>query len=139
MSTKRLCTYGGCQTTVIVNENDNTPPRCPRHAHTFTPKKVYHSHQFHKARYFYNTTEWRKLRDWKIRKNPLCEHCDSHGRITPATEVDHIVEIEDGGSKTDPDNLQSLCKACHRKKTGEEKRKREEKKKLNGFSSLSDF
>ena len=139
MSTRRLCTFGGCNATVIVSEEDRTPPRCHRHKHTPTPKKVYHSHQFHKARYFYNTAEWRNLREWKINLNPLCEHCERRGLIMVAQEVDHIIEIEDGGSKTDPDNLQSLCKACHRKKTGEEKRKREEKKKLNGFNSLSDF
>lgn len=33
-----------------------------------------------------------------------------------ATEIDHIIELDQGGSN-DLDNLQPLCKACHTKKT----------------------
>ncbi|AUS01917.1 hypothetical protein NVP2044O_53 [Vibrio phage 2.044.O._10N.261.51.B8] len=139
MSTRRLCTYGGCSATVIVSEEDRIPPRCERHANTFTPKKVYHDHHYHRARYFYGTSQWKKLRLYKLQLNPICEHCIKRDLVVAAVDVDHIVEIEDGGSKTDIDNLQSLCVPCHRKKTGEEKRKREEKNTLGGFNSLSDF
>lgn len=137
----RKCSYGGCNKIVYVDPDVRESPRCDRHRNTSgpTPKKVYHSHQFHKARYFYTTPEWRRLREWKINRNPLCEHCERRGLVVPATEVDHIHEIQDGGAKLDPDNLQSLCSSCHRKKTAEEERKRREKKKLNGFNSLSDF
>lgn len=142
MSSKaRKCTYGGCPAIVYVNSGVRESPRCERHRHTSepTPKKVYHSHQFHRQRYFYATPEWRRLREWKITQNPLCEMCEKGGLVVPAKEVDHIKEIQDGGSKTDPDNLQSLCVSCHRKKTASEERKRREKEKLNGFNSLSDF
>lgn len=137
----RKCSYGGCNKIVYVDPDVRESPRCDRHRNTSgpTPKKVYHSHQFHKARYFYTTPEWRRLREWKINQNPLCEHCERRGLVVPATEVDHIVELIDGGSKLDPENLQSLCSRCHRIKTAECRRKREEKKKLNGFNSLSDF
>lgn len=141
MLKRKVCTYGGCNATVITDESDRNPPRCPRHqgAQSFTPKKVYHDHQWHKARYFYTSAEWKRLREQYINAHPLCEICDAGGRVTPATEVDHIVEIQDGGDKTNLDNLQSLCTSCHRRKTGEERRKREERKNLNGFNSLSDF
>lgn len=117
---------------------DNTS-RCEQHPYTHTPKKVYHDHHFHKARYFYGTSQWQRLRESYINQHPLCEHCERRGLITPAQEVDHIVELIDGGDKLSWDNLQSLCTTCHRIKTGEEKRKRNERKKLNGFNSLSDF
>jgi 5-methylcytosine-specific restriction endonuclease McrA len=31
--------------------------------------------------------------------------------------VDHIIPIEAGGAKLDPDNLQTVCKRCHTHKT----------------------
>lgn len=40
-----------------------------------------------------------------------CMYC---GEI--ATEVDHIIELDAGGTNT-LDNLQPLCKACHQAKT----------------------
>ena len=135
----RKCSFGGCTNTVMVDDNDRTPPRCERHQHTFTPKKRYHDHHFHKARYFYGTTEWKRTRERYINAHPLCEHCESRGLIVPGNEVDHIIEIEDGGEKFAENNLQTLCHRCHRRKTAEEKRKRDQKKKQNGFMSLSDF
>ena len=36
-------------------------------------------------------SKWRKLRGWYIRAHPLCEECKRQGRITQATDVDHIV------------------------------------------------
>ena len=135
----RKCTYGGCPATVDVDDGDRNPPRCERHAHTFTPKKIYHDHHYHRARYFYGTSQWKKVREQYINQHPLCEHCEKRGYVVEGKEVDHIVEIEDGGDKTNPDNLQTLCIRCHRKKTADEKRRREDKKKLNGFNSLSDF
>ena len=136
---KRLCTFPGCNQTVEVDSNDRNPPRCPRHIKTFTPKKVYHDHQWHRAQYFYSSSQWKRLRERHITQHPLCQRCERSGRVVEGRDVDHIIEIEDGGSKTDPDNLQTMCVSCHRKKTAEEKRKREQKKSQNGFKSLSDF
>ena len=42
----------------------------------------------------------------------------------PATEVDHIVEVADGGDLYGLDNLQSLCHSCHAAKTKREQRAR---------------
>lgn len=47
---------------------------------------------------------------------PLCRICESQGYVTPATEVDHIVALVNGGAD-DVDNLQSLCADCHKDKT----------------------
>ena len=37
----------------------------------------------------------------------------------PATEIDHIQEIWEGGKEFEKSNLQSLCHACHVAKTNE--------------------
>lgn len=65
--------------------------------------------------------------------------CAKFGIATPAVIVDHIKEISDGGSINDPDNLQSLCFACHNKKTADEAVKRRKKKRNGGYKSMSDF
>ena len=67
----------------------------------------------------YNTARWQKLRNYKKKRNPLCEECLRQGRLTPATLVDHIIPIEEGGPAFDLENLQSLCSACHNKKHSE--------------------
>ena len=70
-----------------------------------------------------NTTErgyghaWRKLRAQVLERDGyLCQACKAKGRITPATDVDHIVNKASGGTD-DIDNLQALCRACHKAKT----------------------
>ena len=57
----------------------------------------------------YNTRRWRNLRVWILSRNRVCK-C---GRLT--TMVHHIHPIRDGGDPWEPANLQSLCRACHRR------------------------
>ena len=59
---------------------------------------------------------WRKIRNRFIAAHPLCVHCQDHGRVTPATEVDHIIPLKHGGTHAE-NNLQALCKPCHSAKT----------------------
>ena len=40
---------------------------------------------------------------------------DAHGNTI--LEVDHIVEIQDGGAEFDLENLRTLCHDCHATKT----------------------
>ena len=72
---------------------------------------------------FYKSRRWKRLRAWYIAQHPICEICNE--RL--ATEVDHIVELRDGGSPTALDNLQALCHRCHSKKTMKERARREGK------------
>ena len=46
------------------------------------------------------------------------------GGLVSATEVDHIVPIEDGGAMFDEANLQGLCKSHHSRKTARDKANR---------------
>lgn len=63
---------------------------------------------------------WRRLRDRVISRDAgLCQPCERAGRISLATEVDHIIPQAEGG-KDDVDNLQAICIDCHKAKTQEE-------------------
>ena len=60
---------------------------------------------------------WRKLRASVIQRDmSLCQECLRHGRFVTGNDVDHIVPKALGGSD-DMDNLQTLCRACHKQKT----------------------
>ena len=69
---------------------------------------------------FYTSKEWRAARKHQLENNPLCAECLKHGVYTPATLVDHIKPIREGGARLDPRNLQSLCWSCHSAKSIEE-------------------
>lgn len=61
-----------------------------------------------------------------LRANPVCAECWRQGRVTPATEVHHIVGKRKGG--TDAwENLEALCKECHSRKTAREGRWRKDR------------
>jgi 5-methylcytosine-specific restriction enzyme A len=54
-----------------------------------------------------------------LNDEPLCRHCQAKGRVTAATEIDHIVPLSKGGSNDDS-NQQPLCKTCHKIKTAKD-------------------
>ena len=45
-----------------------------------------------------------------------CQRCGRAGRL----EVDHIIPLATGGAPYDLANLQTLCRACHIRKTRED-------------------
>ena len=66
---------------------------------------------------FYLSRLWKAIRGRKLRQQPLCEYCMALPRLRPATQVDHYVPINQGGSATDMSNLRSACASCHSAKT----------------------
>ena len=63
---------------------------------------------------------WKRVRADHLRLEPLCRHCrrEKPPRLTPAREVDHIVDIIDAPHlRLEHSNLQSLCKPHHSRKT----------------------
>ncbi len=66
---------------------------------------------------------WRRLsEDYRVR-NPLCQDCDEKGKTTPASEVHHIIPInQDPSKRLDVNNLVSLCKLCHESRHGKNKK-----------------
>ena len=62
-------------------------------------------------------TLWYKLRDAVMQRDShICQPCLEKDRLTPATEVDHIIPKSQGGTDN-PDNLQAICTPCHKDKT----------------------
>jgi 5-methylcytosine-specific restriction protein A len=67
---------------------------------------------------------WQKLRKLKLATNPLCELCLKKGIVEPATEVDHKIPIAKWPEgRLIWENLQSLSKSCHSRKTLAENQK----------------
>lgn len=68
-----------------------------------------------KAQGFYHSTAWRRIRQQALhRDHYLCQECLKSKKVTPATEVHHIVPLEvDPSLGLELSNLQSLCWRCH--------------------------
>jgi hypothetical protein len=55
---------------------------------------------------------WQRIRNATLQAEPLCRLCRAAGRTVPATIVDHIKPLAEGGTHA-AENLQPLCKRCH--------------------------
>lgn len=66
-------------------------------------------------------SRWQRIRAHVLRTQPLCRPCFADGRVTAATEVDHVVPKVDGGGD-EIDNLQPICRRCHADKSAREGR-----------------
>jgi len=110
----RPCAEPGCAQYALPGKI-----RCK--AHTHDNNKRIDAERDNPTRKLYKTARWLALRAWQLRRAPLCADCYKEGRIVPATEVDHI-RAHAGSEELffDTSNLQSLCKACHSRKTYEE-------------------
>ena len=63
--------------------------------------------------------KWQRIREQVLLEEPLCRPCDTAGRVTSSTQVDHIKPIADGGTD-ERRNLQGICIPCHEEKTARE-------------------
>tara|TARA_R100000656_G_scaffold32743_1_gene28292 strand:+ start:4057 stop:4392 length:336 start_codon:yes stop_codon:yes gene_type:complete len=68
---------------------------------------------------FYNSKRWRSLRNYYLSMNPLCKTCEEAGYCEPGTDIDHVIPLRLGGTNN-LDNLQTLCRSCHARKSGAE-------------------
>ena len=111
----RPCKHPGC--TVLVSNG-----YCDRHRPQ--PARRRESAEWHDL---YRLPIWKdKLRPGQLIREPFCRECWRlrHERV-PATDVDHVVPHRgDMALFLDPENLQSLCHACHSRKTMEERNSR---------------
>ncbi|HEV2166685.1 MAG TPA: HNH endonuclease [Thermoplasmata archaeon] len=65
-----------------------------------------------RGRYF-----WDAARTYVIHRDRFtCQYCGRRRRVGEL-DVDHIVELARGGPSLSYDNLQTLCRSCHRAKT----------------------
>jgi 5-methylcytosine-specific restriction endonuclease McrA len=60
--------------------------------------------------YDHNHRKWRAV---ILRRDPICKMCNS----ALSTHADHIIPINQGGSKYDYSNGQGLCVSCHNRKS----------------------
>ena len=68
-----------------------------------------------------------------------CVPCAKEGKRTYSREVDHIIEIADGGDEFDVANTQTICKRHHKQKTAESRRIRALNKRLKTSSILEEL
>lgn len=97
---KKPCAFPGCP-----NLTDNH--WCEEHGYLETDE-----HRSGSRNGFYMSPDWKRKRKEYLDEHPFCVMC---GR--PASMVDHIVPIRQGGALLDDGNLQSLCRACHSAKS----------------------
>jgi len=65
-----------------------------------------------------------RIRKRWFEQYPLCVECQKQGRVTLATELDHIIALTNGGKDFHEDsgtNRQGLCTDCHLRKSAKDK------------------
>lgn len=88
----------------------------------YQPASAPKEYQAHAVRtLLYDTSAWRKLRKDHLRREPLCRACVAAGRTMPATVLDHITPVNEGGDFWDSQNHQPLCASCHAAKSARER------------------
>ncbi|NIQ00970.1 MAG: HNH endonuclease [Nitrospinaceae bacterium] len=64
-----------------------------------------------------SSSKWERIRRRIFRRDKYkCQPCKRRGILSAGQEVDHIVPRSQGGRDTD-ENLQTICRQCHREKT----------------------
>ncbi|PBB84577.1 HNH endonuclease signature motif containing protein [Mesorhizobium sp. WSM3876] len=63
--------------------------------------------------HLYKTARWRKLREWKLAQDPLCQWCLEEEIVTPATEVHHSLPHKGDLEKFWTGPFVATCKPCH--------------------------
>ncbi|WP_309296378.1 HNH endonuclease signature motif containing protein [Sporosarcina sp. NCCP-2331] len=114
----RQCRHPSCR--VLIPFTDTY---CERHIRTVNQsydKAKQRSNPVYAA--FYQTTAWRNTRKVALMRDDwLCQHCLNKGKHKTAEMVDHIIPtLVDWEKRLELDNLQSLCNACHNKKTAKD-------------------
>jgi len=67
-----------------------------------------------------NSHKWPAVRRIVFERDAWrCVQCGRAGRL----ECDHVTPLDRGGDPWDPNNLQTLCRACHIEKTRHENRR----------------
>lgn len=106
ISAPRPCSFPTCS--VLVRDGSG---RCAKH-----PRE-----QWQRAKPTKRITGRRlqAMRAALFAREPLCAECTRQGRVTPATQRDHIIPLAEGGVD-DETNEQGLCEPCHDEKSARE-------------------
>ena len=105
MKAKRPCSYPGCG---LLTDRQY----CEKHQ-----KEMNRDYERYrrdpKTKKRYGRT-WERIRKLYADTHPFCEDCYKRGIITPVEHVHHKLPLTEGGTN-DFENLESLCKSCHRR------------------------
>lgn len=92
----------------------NIPARLGRLSPRLTPKADAQGHRPEAARSWYKTARWEALRHATFHRDNFTCQMAACGRVTSRPICDHRDPHRgDPGLFWDPQNLQTLCKACH--------------------------
>ena len=83
--------------------------RCAEHARQYDRQRGTPTERGYGAK-------WRAKRAAYLGEHPYCDDCWREGKVVPATEVDHVVPLREGGAD-DPSNYSGKCKRHHSQKT----------------------
>jgi 5-methylcytosine-specific restriction enzyme A len=124
----RPCASPGCS--ALVRSGGGA--RCVEHAQRVKAERARFSTDG-RGRSIYTSARWRSFRDALLREFPFCgdrapgapdtthSACRAAGLVRAATQVDHIVPMRgDFARLLDRTAVQSLCGACHGRKTARE-------------------
>ena len=64
--------------------------------------------------------KWMAMRREVFAAEPFCRLCAKAGKLHRAYELDHIVPLHKGGDAIALQNLQPLCRECHKDKTAKD-------------------
>lgn len=99
----RPCSHTGCHALAVASG------RCDDHQREVWRKKPQATKRITGRRL-------QAMRADLFRRKPLCVECQRLGRVTLATQRDHIMPLAEGGLD-DSDNEQGLCEPCHEVKS----------------------
>ena len=103
----QVCAYPSC--------TQVTPRRyCEEHQRIQTAVRNAHHPDWQRL---YKTARWQRIRRIQLATEPWCAECLSVGIYEPAVDVDHIEPHRGDYKKFFTGPYQSLCKACHSRKT----------------------
>lgn len=86
---------------------------------------------------FYNTMEWKYIRDRRRLENPFCQRCETKGITKPMNVVNHIKPVEDFPELSLVyENTESLCDRCNIETTLNDQKERKKRQKMERGKQL---
>ncbi|MCG8650811.1 MAG: hypothetical protein MI861_13315 [Pirellulales bacterium] len=64
-------------------------------------------------RKLYKTAAWRRIRQYQLATQPLCERCKAEGKVTPATVCNHVIPHRGDRTLFFEGPFESLCADHH--------------------------
>lgn len=94
---------------------------CPKHEYLTRVVTQQHDERRESSTQRGYSYKWQQARKGFLAKHPLCTECERQGRITAATDLDHIIPHKgDKDAFWTRSNWQALCHPCHSRKTATE-------------------